>query len=329
MRAAVAWDVVDRLRLARHGARALARRGDRRRVHRHVPCSPARGRGEDGLLGHVPQSPRRPALVAGRPGHDRGACEQPVQLRRDPERLREADHRAQRALRRSPRDAVDGEQPALPRERARVRAAARLARGAAVPADLDPPLHRQRRGGSLVARGREGRRSRAGGLLRRAVAVRARADRGQPPDPRGDARPPLALPRDRDPRVAPRRRPRVPDRPRRRRARGPAAGRGLVRGGQVAGARRAADRRRVPDRLGLVVGVGDLQPQRRRRGQAERDVRLPVDARARALRRPRRGRAGLPTPRGRMGRSACRRRGSAGSSVAAASTPARSASCSR
>ena len=64
-----------------------------------------------------------------------------------PERLREADHRAQRALRRTPRDAVDGEQPALPRERARVRAAARLARRAAVPAHLDPPVHRQRRGG--------------------------------------------------------------------------------------------------------------------------------------------------------------------------------------
>ena len=199
------------------------------------------------------------AVGAGGAGHDRGAANSLFDFAADPERLREADHRAQRALRGAPRDAVDGEQQ---RYRENVLAFVRqLASRGARPflLHLDPALHRQRRGGRLVARGREGRRSRAGGLLRRAVALRAGAGRGQPPDPRGDARPPLALPRDRDPRVAARRRARVPDRPRRRRARGPAAGRGLVRGGQVAGARRAADRRRVPDRLGLVVGVGRLQ----------------------------------------------------------------------
>ena len=131
------------------------------------------------------------------------------------------------------------------------------------------------------------------------------------------------------PAVAPRRRPRVPDRARRRRARGPAAGRGLVRGDQVAGARRAAGRHRVPDRLGLVVGVGDATTATpttttsRTRCACTCGRARPGSATA----SPRPGRPSAP--RGRRGRSACRRRGSAGSSAAAASTPARSASCSR
>ena len=136
----------------------------------------------------------------------------------------------------------------------------------------------------------------------------------------------VALPRDRHPGRAARHRARLPDGARRRRARGAAAGRRLVRGGQVAGAGRAAGRRRVPDRLGLVVGLGVLQPQRRRRGQGARAC-VYLWTRAPALcDGPRPRGAELRRRRGRTARSGCRRRASAGSSAAAGSTPARSRS---
>ena len=79
-------------------------------------------------------------------------------------------------------DAVDGDDRAVPRERARLPAAARRARRAPVPAALEPALHPRRRSRtSGGGRRRQGRRPRPGGVLLRALGLEAGRRRRQPP----------------------------------------------------------------------------------------------------------------------------------------------------
>ena len=172
--------------------------------------------------------------------------------------LRDAVDRAERALGRAPRDAVDAEQRAY---RANVLAFVRAlaARGARpfLLINSDPYTGSD----EAAAWWRGSRRSRTScrrSTSARRCSTRSGSDRRQPAHARGV--PPLrrafltiGIP------VTARGDARVPERARHRRARGAAAGQGVVRGREVARALGAADRGRVEDRDRLVMGLGHLQ----------------------------------------------------------------------
>ena len=285
------------VRAARHEAALgrLRRAGaDRRASAGRASSSPAPARRtrrsrrvarrEDRLLGHVPRAPRRHAVRARR---SRG-----LRRRRRP-RLRFAvlspaarpGDRDERALRRVDADAVDADEHALPRERARVGAAAKAKGGASVLLVSSEPYTGGRRRRSGGASWRRWRTSRS-----RSTSMRRRFTRAGPVlgsrRMRTSMRDSVAkLFADRRPALEARHRARLPDAARQRRPRGTRAGRRLVRGGEAAGARREAGGARARARVDLVVGLGLLQRAGRRPGQARRRLRLAVGARSVALRR--------------------------------------------
>ena len=111
----------------------------------------ARRRRGDGVLRPEPEEPHRHhhktcrSLAAGGPGED------VLRLRRDADGLPDAGDRAQRARRRCARDAVVGQQRAVPAERAHLRPTARSARRAPGHADRIAAVYRRRRARVVAA----------------------------------------------------------------------------------------------------------------------------------------------------------------------------------
>ena len=224
---------------------------------------------------------------------DRGARQSPLRLRGVADPVRDAVDRAQRAERREPRDALDAEQRAVPRQRPQARSRARRAGRAPLPPDQLHAVHRNRRGGDVVAQRRSGLRRRAGGLLQRPLAGRSGPAAREPPPACRITPGRRAARRDRHPGHAHRPDARFPERGRRRWARRAAPARGVVPRRQVAGAGRARDRGRDERRHDVVVGVGDVQRSRARPRQARRRVRLSLGAERAALQRAGEARGGL------------------------------------
>ena len=242
------------------------------------PEQGAGGRREDGLLGHVPELPGRHADEAGRRRRAAREGAARLRLRRPLGGLSRPGDRDERALRRLDADAVDADDRALPRERARVGAAAEGEGRAPAAARVERALHGRRRR-DVVARAGSGRGHRAREVLQRAGDPQGRAGARQPADAHVDARLPREARRRRRAARAARRRAGVPDaprlgRPRRARARG-----GVVRGREAAGARGEAHRPRVPARLRRLVGLGLLQRAGARPRQARRRLCLALGAR--------------------------------------------------
>ena len=142
-------------------------------------AAPRQGRANR-LLRPLSEQPGRNAVEARRPGDDPGARRQALRRGGRIVGLRPPADGRERALRRAAADAVDGDDRAVPRERARLPATSRRARRPPVPAALEYPVHPRRDRRCVVAAGRAGRRPRPGDLLLRPRGLEAGRGRRQP-----------------------------------------------------------------------------------------------------------------------------------------------------
>ena len=242
------------------------------------------------------------------PADDPGQGEAAVRLRRHGDRLRPPADRRERALRRANTDTVEHDERASTARTCCCSCRSSRARCDTCDHDREPAVH-GRRGGRLVARGGEGGDPDSPGLLHLARPegpLQARPRACEPLDAEGHARLDLALLRDRHPGRPGRARAAVPVRGRAGWPSGAAAAFGVARVREARDARGEAGRRRDEDPGRLVVGLAELLHRGRRPRQGRGGVRVPLDARPEAVRRPEARRASRSTRRSPRGRSRCR-----------------------
>ena len=270
------------------------------RVQLHLSAEAARRRRADRLLRPPPQPARRHAEQAGRSLDDRATkAEQVLRLRRAVDGLLEPGDRGERALRRLARDAVVHDDRAVPRERPPLPPDAAPRGRAAVAARQQRAVHR-RRCGRLVAAGRG-----VAGIVREVyfpapLIYKQGPILRQPDAPAGVPQRHPRLLEDRDSGLEARDLPRLPDDEGNRRPRRP-RGEALVPDREMAGARGPVRREGDALQLDLVVGLGAVDDDARGTGprEADRGVRVPLDAQPAPLQRARHGRQGLRALPGR------------------------------
>src|SRR6266508_1895224 len=164
---------------------------------------------------------------------------------------------SERAVWVEPARSMVADERAVPLERARLRPPALDARRQALPADLQPSLHR-RRGRGLVAPGRALRQHRPGGLLQRTADPPSGPRSRQPKPAQGVPARTDGLDGDRHTSEQARHHARLPNEARARRTREAEARERMVQPREAPGARDQAGQPRNPVRHDLVLGLGRM-----------------------------------------------------------------------